>query len=688
METVARSARTQLVATNVTFNNNQTPNGTGGGAVEVHLYPTTGSPPPSKIINSTFDGNIAGSAGSSGQGGAIYVANGALTLLNTTITNNFAGITGGGVSLGSGSVSLGNTIVAGNTGALGGPDADAAITSLGHNLIGMIDGSSGWGTSDKTGGTGGNINAPNPLDPRLNPLGNNGGTTQTRLPLPGSPALDAGDDAICNQTGPGTVNKLDQRGVARPIGAHCDIGATEGTGGLIAPVAGTTPQQATISTAFATALAATVEDPGGAHQGSGISVTFTVVPVGGAGGSFPGNAATVTVTTDVNGVATAPTFTANTVTGAYTVTANLTAGPVTTPATFALTNIVGAPSSITPNTGTTPQSAPTGSVFGVPLAATITDSTSNHVGSGLSVTFTINPVAGAGATFPGNATTATVTTDVNGVATAPALTANATPGSYTVTANLTSGPLGTPATFALTNTLAVPSSVTANTNTTPQNVPINTAFAPLGVTVRDSGSNPVSGVIVTFTAPISGPSGTFPGTLTTATATTDANGVATAPTFTANATAGGPYTVNATVAGVAAPAVFTLTNTAATLTSITVTAPGGVTNPNVKVGQTAQLTATGTFSDSSTHVLTGATWVSSNPLIISVDSNGKITVLGQGGPVTITATLNGISGQIIVTISPPTLTGVAPAPAPASRPSGATTKPSGSPTANPLPPSR
>ena len=37
--------------------------------------------------------------------------------------------------------------------------------------------------------------------------------------LPGSPAIDAGDDSLC----PGT----DQRGVPRPIGAHCDIGAFE-----------------------------------------------------------------------------------------------------------------------------------------------------------------------------------------------------------------------------------------------------------------------------------------------------------------------------------------------------------------------------------------------------------------------------------------------------------------------------
>ncbi len=399
-----------IVATNVTFNNNQTANGFGGGALELHgNNPSIGSPPPSKIANATFDGNSAGSAQSSGQGGAIYVANGSLTLQNATITNNSAGVSGGGVSLGSGSLMLGNTIVAGNTGAIDGPDVDTPITSLGHNLIGMIDGSSGWTASDKTGGLGGNTNPPNPLDPRLNPLGSNSGATQTRLPLPGSPALDAGDDTICNQTGLGAVNKRDQRGITRPIGSHCDIGATEGTGGLIVPVAGTTPQQAVVGAAFAPALAATIEDAGGTHLGSGISVTFTVVPVGGAGGSFPGNAATATALTDVNGVAIAPTFTANTVTGAYTVTANLTAGPLPGPAPFALTNTAGAPSGISANANTTPQSTVTNTAFSVPLSATVKDSATNPV-SGVVVTFTA-PNSGPSGTFPGNVATVTATTD-------------------------------------------------------------------------------------------------------------------------------------------------------------------------------------------------------------------------------------------------------------------------------------
>ncbi len=49
-------------------------------------------------------------------------------------------------------------------------------------------------------------------DPQLGPLAANGGPTLTMALLPGSPAIDAGDDANCPAT--------DQRGVTRPQGAH------------------------------------------------------------------------------------------------------------------------------------------------------------------------------------------------------------------------------------------------------------------------------------------------------------------------------------------------------------------------------------------------------------------------------------------------------------------------------------
>ena len=57
--------------------------------------------------------------------------------------------------------------------------------------------------------------------------------------LPGSPAIDAGDDAVCAQTGADKVNGVDQRGVTRPQGAHCDIGAFESP--LVTPLPGSKP---------------------------------------------------------------------------------------------------------------------------------------------------------------------------------------------------------------------------------------------------------------------------------------------------------------------------------------------------------------------------------------------------------------------------------------------------------------
>jgi len=70
----------------------------------------------------------------------------------------------------------------------------------------------------------------NSTDPRLDPLSNNGGSTQTHAPLLGSPAIDAVPAADCSNVG-GAPLTTDQRGVARPQGVACDIGAVESTAG-------------------------------------------------------------------------------------------------------------------------------------------------------------------------------------------------------------------------------------------------------------------------------------------------------------------------------------------------------------------------------------------------------------------------------------------------------------------------
>lgn len=129
---------------------------------------------------------------------------------------------------------------------------------------------------------------------------------------------------------------------------------------------------------------------------------------------------------------------------------------------------------------------------------------------------------------------------------------------------------GIPA-LSITYAPSVPAVIAASSGT-PQSTPVSTPFpTALKATVTDTEGHGVSGVPVTFTAPDSGASGTFPDDVTTATATTDADGVATAPTFAANGTAGS-YMVTASAAGVTDPASFSLTNTSDAAAPTTLTA--------------------------------------------------------------------------------------------------------------------
>jgi hypothetical protein len=66
----------------------------------------------------------------------------------------------------------------------------------------------------------------NAAEPGLGGLGDNGGSTQTRLPQSGSPLIDAIPTGSCQADGASGIS-IDQRGVSRPQGAGCDIGAVE-----------------------------------------------------------------------------------------------------------------------------------------------------------------------------------------------------------------------------------------------------------------------------------------------------------------------------------------------------------------------------------------------------------------------------------------------------------------------------
>ena len=199
-----------------------------------------------------------------------------------------------------------------------------------------------------------------------------------------------------------------------------------------------TPQSATVNTAFATNLGASVKDT----YGNGVPnkvVTFNA-PASGPSGTFAGGVNTAT--TNASGVATAKVFTANTEAGSYTVTA--TTGTFTTNPGFALTNVSGAAASITA-TGGTPQSAAINTAFAQPLEATVVDSFGNPV-AGATVTFT-PPTSGASGAFAGGVNTAN--TNSAGVATSGTFTANGTAGTYAVTGK--TGTVTTSPAFQLTN---------------------------------------------------------------------------------------------------------------------------------------------------------------------------------------------------------------------------------------------
>jgi protocatechuate 3,4-dioxygenase beta subunit len=158
---------------------------------------------------------------------------------------------------------------------------------------------------------------------------------------------------------------------------------------------------------------------------------------------------------------------------------------------------------------------------------------------------------------------AVVGTDAQGVATAPALTANYTAGAYSVDAHSDYGTVD----IDVSNTAnGVPSAIAALTGSG-QQATVGAEYAQaLQARVTDANGNPVQGAVVGFSV-VPGPTGATAGFLggAAATAVTDSNGVATAPPLLAGATPG-KFTATASTDGLSSIAVFSLDDHAETMT--------------------------------------------------------------------------------------------------------------------------
>lgn len=185
----------------------------GGSAYGGGIAHTNG---PLNLINVTIEGNEASALGpgASSFGGGVNSSGGATALSNVTLAGNAAtGASGRGGNLASnisGHLNVENSIVAsGAATALGdgcNVSGTGTLTSSGRNI--EFSASCAFGPPHLSD-----------IDPLLGALSDNRGPTDTILPAANSPAIDA---AIGCPT-----PAEDQRGVNRPAGAACDIGAVE-----------------------------------------------------------------------------------------------------------------------------------------------------------------------------------------------------------------------------------------------------------------------------------------------------------------------------------------------------------------------------------------------------------------------------------------------------------------------------
>jgi predicted outer membrane repeat protein len=212
----------------VLFQDNSATN--GGGAIYAFGFNNV------NITRTTFVGNSAAFGGAIDiAGGNTAVKFGNVTFQDNTASNGAAIWSNDSIDGSTETSTYDNVTISGNSGlsnlikATGAADFHNVI--IWNNAVTAVNDTAGLtithsviqgGCSTFTGSTK-SCTTVSSTDPKLGPLQDNGGFAPTMSPGAGS-AFDNGDDAVCAAA---PVNGVDERGVVRPQGPHCDIGAVE-----------------------------------------------------------------------------------------------------------------------------------------------------------------------------------------------------------------------------------------------------------------------------------------------------------------------------------------------------------------------------------------------------------------------------------------------------------------------------
>jgi len=387
-------------------------------------------------------------------------------------------------------------------------------------------------------------------------------------------------------------------------------------------------QSATVGTAVAVAPSVMVKDQFN-NPVSGVSVTFAVAT---GGGSVTGGSAT----TNASGIATVGSWTLGTTAGSNSLTA--TSGSLTgSPITFTATGTAGAATQMALNAGNG-QAATVNTAVAVAPSVIVKDQFNNPV-SGVGVTFAV-------ATGGGSVTGGATTTNASGIATVGSWRLGTAAGSNSLTA--TSGSLnGSPVTFTATGTAGGASQIATFAGDSQSAIVGTVVGVPPAVIVKDQFGNPVAGVAVTFAVASGG------GSITGASPSSNASGVATVGSWTLGAVAG-KNTLTATSSGLTgSPLTFTATGLASAATTMAAVSGTGQTDT---IGATLASPYVVIVTDGVNPVSgVPVTWAvvsgggSLTAVVATTDVNGHSSakqILGlAGGAQAVTASVGGLTGS-------------------------------------------